>query len=91
MNSVLWQLIFFLLRLVFSISKDFIEKAFALVASAEGLKHEDGTPFSGKEKYQWVFDKLVVYAESYDWSSSKTNIINTVIELTVGYMNSFKK
>lgn len=90
LKEVLWKLLFLVLRVIFDVSKDFMEKALDLVLLASQLKHPDGKSYTGSEKYRWVYDQLTTYAEEYDWGSRKTNTINVIIEICVGYIKSFK-
>jgi hypothetical protein len=90
LQSIFWQIIFLLARSVFKVSKDFIAKAVDEAQKANELKHEDGTVYTGKEKFSVVFDALVQYAEQYNWKLEDSTI-NTVIELVVSYLKSAKK
>jgi uncharacterized protein YeaC (DUF1315 family) len=75
---------------VFNVSKDFIVKAIEEVGKANELKHPDGSSYTGKEKYDVVFDALVVYAGQYNWKP-ESSTINAVIEMVVSYLKSKKK
>ena len=91
LKALLWDLLFFALRMIWNISKDFIAKALEEVKAAEGLQTSDGAKLTGSEKYHYVFESLLAYAEDYDWGEHETSLINTVIELSVSYLKSMKK
>ena len=89
-QALLWKLAFFAISTVFSISKDFLTTAFEEVQKANELRHEGGSKLTGSEKYEYVFEALVVYAENYNWGDKTDSITNMVIELAVGYLKSNK-
>lgn len=90
LKLLMWDLIFFALRIVWSISKDFVQRALREVVSVNNLRKPDGSSYTGREKYEIVFDELSQYADNYEWGTYKTSIINTVIELTVSYLKSIR-
>lgn len=91
LKTLLWDLIFFALRTIWGISRDFIAKAFEEAQLAEQLTDQNGKHLTGSEKYHYVFESLVIYAEDYSWGAHQTSVINTVIELVVSYMKSMKR
>jgi hypothetical protein len=90
LQSILWQILFLLARWVFKVSKDFVTKAVDEVQKANELRHEDGSVYTGKEKFSVVFDTLELYAEEYDWKLDDS-AVNAIIELAVSYLKTIKK
>jgi hypothetical protein len=89
LKTILWELALFCIRLALKLGKDFMAKALELVIAANALKHTDGSDYSGKEKYDYVFSGLLLYAKDYKYDmADMTSTLNTVIEVTLKYVKS---
>jgi len=95
LQSIMWQLIWVLIRVALSVSKDMVLATIKLVTEAEDKKHEDGTPLTGTEKRNFVLQGLISAWSNEDWNkvigSEGQSTINLLIEAAVSYAKSFKK
>jgi hypothetical protein len=89
MMSILWALLWPIIRSLLGLSKEMVNVALELVAVAQDLKQEDGTDYTGDEKFNWVVAKLV---EQFGNTEALKNIgkstLNTLVELALAFIKS---
>ena len=87
-QTLLWQLLLILLRIVLEVGKDFITAAIKAVTEAEDKKHDDGTPLTGPEKKAYVMGELIKAWSQEEWVTKGQRITNLVVEAVVNYIKS---
>lgn len=87
-QALLWQLLWAIVKIVFDVGKDFIAEAIKAVADAENLKKDDGTPYSGPEKKDYVVAQLVKFWGQVEWVEKGQRITNAIVEFAVSYIKS---
>jgi hypothetical protein len=94
-QTLLWQLLFFLLRIALGVTKDMVLATIKAVTEAEEKKHEDGTPLTGPEKRSYVLTELISAWSNEDWAKivkeQTQSTVNLLVEAAVSYMKGLKK
>jgi hypothetical protein len=89
MMTILWTLLWPIVRAVLGISKDMVSAALELVAAAQDLKHDDGTALDGTEKFEWVVDQMVAkFATGEQLQDIGKSTFNTLVELALAFLKS---
>jgi hypothetical protein len=87
MQGILWSILWVVLRSLLGVSKNMVSDALDFVAKAQDLKHDDGSVFSGEEKFEWVVDQMVnKYATSEEFKQIGKSTLNTLIELALSFL-----
>lgn len=91
LNTILWPLIWFLIRMVLNVSREFVTTAITAVDEAESTINENGELLSGPEKRDYVLNELEKTYDDMDWDGKARKVANVVLELAVNYIKGFLK
>lgn len=86
LNSLWWGILWILIRWILKVTKEMVNKAIESVEKARDLKHEDGSPYTGKEKSDWVLEQLIQEFGKENFKTYWKSTYNTLIELAWTYV-----
>jgi hypothetical protein len=88
LNQLLWNVCLIVLRWVLGVSKEMVTAAIIAVDHARDLKHDDGTPYTGDEKKDYVIDQLINKFDTTALGDTTKSTLSSLTSIIWSYLQT---